>query len=182
MKAYKADNRWWYSKYSDKIDLWNGNSFMDGKTRLDPEDDAAHGNWGGSWRMPTKDEYAELFEKCEWTDTTRNGVRGYLITSKVPGYTSNSIFLPCTNVNTNIPDNWPSTSATYLTSDLSSRSVNNCVALSFSEYEIGTTDEVDLNTGWVDNRGMLAGIKWAKIHIEAYSRESGAFVRAVCPK
>ena len=175
MKAYKDDNRWWYSKYSDKIDLWNSNSFMDGKTRLDPEDDAAHVNWGGSWRMPTKEEYAELFEKCEWTDTTRNGVRGYLITSKVPGYTSNSIFLPYTNASTN--------NAMYLTSDLSSRYVNSCVALYFSEYEVGTSDdEVELNTGWVDNRGILDGMKWAKIHIEAFNRESGAFVRAVCPK
>ena len=32
----------------------------DRKTVLDPEDDAAHVNMGGNWRMPTLDEYKEL--------------------------------------------------------------------------------------------------------------------------
>ena len=32
----------------------------DSKTVLDPEDDAAHVNMGGNWRMPTYDEYKEL--------------------------------------------------------------------------------------------------------------------------
>ena len=170
MKAYPSENRWWYSKYADKIDQWDGASFMDGKTRLEPEDDAAHVNWGGSWRMPTKEEYAELFEKCELTETTRNGVKGYLITSKVPGYTSNSIFLPYTD----------SSSAIYMTSDLSSRRVNSCVTLRFSQYETGTSDdEVNLGIGWADHGGLLEGIRWAKIHIEPYLRFSGAFIRAV---
>lgn len=31
------------------------------KTVLDPEDDAAHVNWKGIWRMPTKSEIQELF-------------------------------------------------------------------------------------------------------------------------
>ena len=62
--------------------------------RLEPDDDAAHVNWGGGWRMPTKEEFAELFEKCEWADTIQNDVFGFLFTSKVPGYTSESIFLP----------------------------------------------------------------------------------------
>ena len=33
----------------------------DSKTVLDPEDDAAHVNMGGNWRMPTFDECKELF-------------------------------------------------------------------------------------------------------------------------
>ena len=32
----------------------------DSKTVLDPEDDAAHVNMGGNWRMPTFEEYKEL--------------------------------------------------------------------------------------------------------------------------
>ena len=32
----------------------------DGKVVLDPEDDAAHVNMGGNWRMPTYEEYKEL--------------------------------------------------------------------------------------------------------------------------
>ena len=67
------------------------NGFTDNKTTLEPEDDAAHMNWGGSWRMPTDAEWAELIANCTWTWTTQNGVNGYQVTSKT---NSNSIFLP----------------------------------------------------------------------------------------
>lgn len=63
---------------------------VDDKTVLDPSDDAATVNWGGSWRMPTKSELDELRSKCKWTWTTQNGVEGY----KVVGPNGNSIFLP----------------------------------------------------------------------------------------
>jgi hypothetical protein len=64
---------------------------VDNKTQLDLSDDAARVNWGGSWRMPTRDEWTELREKCTCTWTTQNGVKGYKVTSKTNG---NSIFLP----------------------------------------------------------------------------------------
>ena len=57
---------------------------------LEPEDDAATANLGGSWRMPTKAEQDELRNKCTWTWTTQNNVKGY----KVKGPNGNSIFLP----------------------------------------------------------------------------------------
>ena len=63
---------------------------VDNKTVLDPEDDAAQANWGGTWRMPTIDEYKELVNKCTWIWTTQNSVDGY----KVTGPNGNSIFLP----------------------------------------------------------------------------------------
>ena len=66
------------------------NGFTDNKTVLDLEDDAAHMNLGGTWRMPTDAEWTELREKCTWTLTTQNGVRGRLVT----GSNGNSIFLP----------------------------------------------------------------------------------------
>ena len=46
--------------------------------------------WGGSWRLPTKNEIQELVDFCSWTWTTQNGVEGY----KVTGPNGNSIFLP----------------------------------------------------------------------------------------
>ena len=52
--------------------------------------DAAHAQWGGSWRMPTKDDFAELKENCTSEKTTINGVSGY----KYTGWNGNSIFLP----------------------------------------------------------------------------------------
>lgn len=61
---------------------------------LDLSHDAAHANWGGDWRLPTKYEFKELVENCEWADTIQNGVRGFLVTSRVPGFEGNSIFIP----------------------------------------------------------------------------------------
>ena len=66
------------------------NGFTDNMTVLDPEDDAAAVNLGGSWRMPTKAEQDELRSQCTWTWTTHNGVNGRLVT----GPNGNSIFLP----------------------------------------------------------------------------------------
>lgn len=70
---------------------YGDNGFTDDKTVLEPEDDAAHVNWGGSWRMPTDAEWMELRARCTWTWTTQNGVNGYQVSSKT---NSNSIFLP----------------------------------------------------------------------------------------
>lgn len=64
------------------------------KTVLDPEDDAAHVNWGGSWRMPTRAEQDELRTNCTWTWTTINGIKGYKVQSNKSGYTDRWIFLP----------------------------------------------------------------------------------------
>ncbi len=66
---------------------------VDYKTTLELSDDAAHVNWGGSWRMPTKAEQDELMDtdNCTWEWTTQNEVNGYKVTSKING---NSIFLP----------------------------------------------------------------------------------------
>ena len=74
------------------------NGFTDGKTELDPEDDAAYVNWGSSWRMPTKEQYQELCEQCTWTWTTQNGVNGQLVT----GPNGNTIFLPAAGLRWNV--------------------------------------------------------------------------------
>ena len=52
--------------------------------------DVAHVRWKNGWRMPTRDEMAELYRECTWKSTTVNGVDGQLIT----GPNGNSIFLP----------------------------------------------------------------------------------------
>lgn len=73
----------------------SSNGTVDGKTTLDSEDDAATANWGGTWRMPTRDEWVELLTNCTWTWTSINDVHGYLVTSTS---NSNSIFLSDTGV------------------------------------------------------------------------------------
>ncbi|MBQ7945571.1 MAG: hypothetical protein IJ280_02495 [Bacteroidales bacterium] len=63
---------------------------VDNKTTLELSDDAAHVNWGGKWRMPTKAEQDELRNNCDWTRISFNGVIGY----DVKGPNGNRIFLP----------------------------------------------------------------------------------------
>ena len=76
-------------------DADNGDyKFIDGKTKLDLEDDAARVNWGGKWRMPTHAEWKELHQNCTFVVTNQNGVRGIKMTSKISGYTDKFIFIP----------------------------------------------------------------------------------------
>ena len=66
------------------------NGYTDNLTTLLPEDDAATANWGNGWRMPTKEEWQELYNNTTHTWTTQNGVNGRRFTAS----NGNSIFLP----------------------------------------------------------------------------------------
>lgn len=55
-----------------------------------PEDDAATVNWGENWRMPTKEDFEELFKSCTWSWAYEGG-NGRLGKSK---YNNRKIFLP----------------------------------------------------------------------------------------
>ena len=58
---------------------------------LDLEDDAAHVNMGGKWRMPTKDECSELLDNTTHDVVTINGVKGMMFTSII---NSKQLFIP----------------------------------------------------------------------------------------
>ena len=63
-------------------------------TDLTLEQDAAHVNLGGNWRMPTKVEFQELIDNCDvtWTDDYNGtGIKGRTFTSKING---KSVFFP----------------------------------------------------------------------------------------
>jgi uncharacterized protein (TIGR02145 family) len=67
----------------------------DGKTVLDPSDDGAIANWGGQWRMPTKDEYVALGNAVNtaWTASYQgSGVAGLVCTDKTDS--SKVLFFP----------------------------------------------------------------------------------------
>ena len=83
----------------------------DGKTVLEPEDDAASVNLGNGWRTPTFNEFKELRENCTWAWTTRNGVNGMLVT----GPNGKSIFLPGGGWYTNTTLNGKTTYGSYWT-------------------------------------------------------------------
>jgi uncharacterized protein (TIGR02145 family) len=73
---------WQDYKFGEWQNLIKYNS-VDGKTVLDLEDDAANVNMGGSWRMPTAEEFQSLIENTtsKWTEI--NGVLGRKFTSKI---------------------------------------------------------------------------------------------------
>ena len=81
-----------WTKYNTKSSYGT----VDNKTVLEAKDDVASVALGGKWRMPTDAEWSELMntDNCSWTWTTIDGVNGYKVQSKKPGYTNNCIFLP----------------------------------------------------------------------------------------
>ena len=76
------------AEYSWENSVTNGEEMSD--ISGDAQYDAATANWGGSWRMPTKEQMEELVEHCEWEWTQVNGVNG----AKVIGPNGGCIFLP----------------------------------------------------------------------------------------
>ncbi len=92
----------WYNESSGTVkkycpanmsSYWGGYGSPDNNLILDPGDDAARVNWGGSWRMPTYAEWSELVYNCNWiwnSNYNGTGIAGYLVTSD----NGNSIFLP----------------------------------------------------------------------------------------
>lgn len=75
--------------------------YIDANNNLCPTYDTATQIWGNGWRMPTKDEWQELIDKCAWKKVTKGGRTVYLIT----GPNSNFIYLP-------MVDYWSSTART----------------------------------------------------------------------
>ena len=87
---YNVETYKWYSSIFTKYNT------ADNKTVLDPEDDVAHVNLGGSWRVPTIGEVDELMStqnnsSYQWEWKSLNGHNGWLVTYLV---NNNSIFFP----------------------------------------------------------------------------------------
>lgn len=74
--------------------------YIDNNNNLCPSYDTATELWGDKWRMPTKDEFQELIDKCERKIVKKNGKEVALIT----GPNGNFIYMP-------ILDYWTSTSS-----------------------------------------------------------------------
>lgn len=93
-----GDSRWDVNKYTTEDGQTKGSWYGygsgefcgDSLTTLLPEDDAAHVNMGGEWRMPTIYEIKELYNNCLWLPVKTPQYSGYEIT----GRNGNKIFLP----------------------------------------------------------------------------------------
>lgn len=89
--GYENTNYGWstykYGKENELTKYCNNSSmgkdgFTDNKTILELSDDAAYMNWGGKWRMPTKDQFNELVMNCVWVwtdDYNGTGIKGDIV-------------------------------------------------------------------------------------------------------
>lgn len=126
---YYWDSYKWCNGSNEMTKYCTGSYYgtIDNKTVLDPEDDAAAVNMGGSWRMPTKAEMQELIDECTWTWTTLNGVNGY----NVKGPNGNSIFLPATGYS-----NYAGSCGYYWSSSLGTDDSGNAYFLYFDSDDV----------------------------------------------
>lgn len=81
----------------------NNYLYTDNPEILPATNDAASVNWGSQWRTPTEEEWAALRneDNFTWTWTSNyngTGIAGRIVTSNIPGYEGNKIFLPASGV------------------------------------------------------------------------------------
>ncbi len=100
-KEYYSSN-YKHFKVKSNIEVLKYNE-KDGKTVLDLNDDAARANIGAGYRIPTKEDWEELLEDCEWEAFTTTlpeivdpSQTKAIARWKVTGPNGNSIVLPMT--------------------------------------------------------------------------------------
>lgn len=117
-------NSYSWSNYFDAMDGEGENFYQyftstyrrHGLNCITPESgrDAARVYWGGTWRLPTKDEIQELLTMCTWYWDTINGKNGFVVTGPNRKY----IFLPAAGCISDTTHHIYNKHALYQTSDL----------------------------------------------------------------
>lgn len=69
-KKYTANNYKYYKMGEYDIKRITKYNAEDGKTVIDPEDDAARVNLGVGYRIPTQEDWKELLDDCKWEAVT----------------------------------------------------------------------------------------------------------------
>ena len=101
----------------------------DGKTILEASDDAAVANWGGSWRMPTTDEFKALGAAVNTAWTQVNNVYGILCTHKTDS--SKTLFFPAAGLCNDGSVRYVGDSGSYWSSSLYTNSRQGAYYLGF---------------------------------------------------
>ena len=127
-----TDYSWATYKWGTESNMTKYNN-TDSKTTLEAADDAATAKLGSPWRMPTNDEIQELIDKCTWTWTTQDGVKGY----EVKGPNGNSIFLPVAGNRTGSRLDHAGVYGYYRSSSLSTGNSNKARGLYFNSSKRG---------------------------------------------
>ena len=127
---------------TSKVRLFNEASYTGSaiSTDLTLEQDAAHANLGGKWRMPTDAEYQELINNCDmvWTDDYNGtGVKGKVFTSKVNG---NSVFFPAAGRGEYSSVNYVGRFGRYQSTSCYSDSIALILLLDSGSQKVGTAE------------------------------------------
>lgn len=141
-----------YFQYGE-LKPFTGSDFAYEKCRLNdkqvkdisgnPTYDAAMAKLGGSWRMPTKTDFEELLDFCEWTYDSENGHAGYVITSP----NGKSIFLPSAGIVFEMGLEMSGTAGTYWTSTPYGKDNHLAYAIGFADpWDPDTDEESDEDT------------------------------------
>lgn len=104
-------------------------------TDIDVMNDAATFYLGAPWRMPSKEDFQELFEHCDYTRVTRNGVNGLLLASKNNG---NTIFFPAAGSGANMSISFLGSRGGYWSSSLCSSDYGCCIY--FNSFSVNFQD------------------------------------------
>ena len=133
-KSNYADETYCFT--SENGDYWKGEytkyNYVDGKLVLDSIDDVANKRWKQSWRMPTKENVAEIDSMCVWTDTIVHSVNCVKITSKING---NYIIMPYAGFCFGMSNRGYGKELMYWTSSIKLSS-NNCLAYQMSNRNV----------------------------------------------
>ena len=181
-----ASYKWCNGSYNTQTKYCTDSDYgtIDNKTVLVPDDDAAHANWGGSWRMPTAAEWTELQTACTWTWTTQNGVAGYLVS----GPNGNSIFLPAAGHQNNTGLKYSGSDGYYWSSSLSTDSPCNAYFVQFNSGNDGGWGYFGRSSGFsvrpVSDEGVrvsVTGISFDKTSITLAIGKTTTITAAVAP-
>ena len=116
--------KWAVSNVNANTNTSSGN-FYSWSDIYDLDNNVVTNLWGDGWRLPTRDEFQELIEKCDWTyDSTENGFWA-------EGKNGNKIFLPAGGHKYN--DNLSLGGAHYWTSTLYKQYSNGAFSVSIDE-------------------------------------------------
>ena len=102
-KKYYADNYKYYKWGEYELKRITKYNAEDGKTVIEPDDDAARVNFGVGYRIPTQEDWKELIDDCIWEpefitlpEIMNPSQRKIIARWKVTGPSGNSIILPMT--------------------------------------------------------------------------------------
>lgn len=102
-KKYTANNYKYYKWGEYDLKRIKKYNEEDGKTVIDPDDDAARVNLGVGYRIPTQEDWKELLDECNWQAVTITlpeimdpSQTKFIARWKVTGPSGNSIILPMT--------------------------------------------------------------------------------------